>query len=357
MDGFAFRFKDLQDESASGFVIGERILAGHPASKPPPPTPHALRVMTGALLPEGFDVVVPQELCRIDGERVWIPAGQEKGQHVRLAGEDLKRGELVMEAGTRLSAIHLGLMASLGIRQARVRGPLKVALLSTGDEVIDPIQGGQRREGQLFDSNRYLLRALLAKWPSLTIHDAGIVADDPKCFEKVLRDVSESNDVIISSGGVSVGEADFTRALMAGLGNVQFCTVAMRPGRPLALGRVGRALYLGLPGNPVAVAMTFWYFVAPTIDRLLGLDSRPWPLRAARAGQRIRKKRGRTEFQRARLEVDHRGDSLLFVSSNQGSGVLSSLSKYPVIAVLEHDRGTIDAGDSLSYVRIDELMG
>lgn len=356
MDGFALRFKDLEDKTSSDFVIGARILAGHPALKPPPQNPHALRVMTGAVLPEGFDVVVPQELCRLEGERVWIPAGQEQGQHVRLAGEDLRRGELAIASGTRLSAIHLGLMASLGITKARVRGPLKVAILSTGDEVIDPVQGKQRSEGQLFDSNRYMLRALLAKWPSLAIHDAGIVADDPKRLEAVLRALSESHDVIISSGGVSVGEADFTRDMMAGLGKVQFCTVAMRPGRPLALGRVGRALYIGLPGNPVAVAMTFWYFVAPAINRLLGLGSSSWPLQAARAGQRIRKKPGRTEFQRARLDVDERGDCLLFVSSNQGSGVLSSLTKYPVIAVLEHDRGTIEPGDKLSYVRIDDLL-
>lgn len=356
MDGYALRFKDLHPGAATILPIGERILAGHPSEMLPPASAHALRVMTGAVLPEGFDVVVPQESCRPVDEGVWIPAGQQLGQHVRMAGEDLARGELVIRAGSRLSAIHLGLMASLGIAQARVRGPLKLAILSTGDELIDPSCAGERADGLLFDSNRYLLSALLTRWPSAIVHDAGIVADDPERLEAVLADLGRSHDVIVSSGGVSVGEADFTRSLMARLGQVQFCTVAMRPGRPLALGRVGQALYMGLPGNPVAVAMTFWYFVAPAIDRLLGLETPAWPLRVARAAVRIKKKRGRTEFQRARLETDEDGACLLFVSSNQGSGILSSLSKYPVIAVLEHERGNIEAGESLSYVRIEDLL-
>jgi molybdopterin molybdotransferase len=247
-------------------------------------------------------------------------------------------------------------MASLGIAQARVRGPLRVAILSTGDEVLDPMATQVRTQGRLFDSNRFMLKAFLAKWPSIAIHDAGIIPDDPNRLEQTLRELSHSQDMIISSGGVSVGEADFTRSLMARLGQVHFCTVAMRPGRPLALGRIGKALYFGLPGNPVAVAMTFWYFVVPAIDRLLGLPTHSWPLRQAVAAQAIRKKPGRTEFQRARLDTDQSGVPKLSVSPNQGSGVLSSLTKYPVIAVLEHDRGHIKAGESLFYVCIDDLL-
>ncbi|MFM7385374.1 MAG: gephyrin-like molybdotransferase Glp [Betaproteobacteria bacterium] len=356
MDGFAIRFMDLGSDVELQLPVGERILAGHPNPKPPPAHPHALRVMTGAVLPEGFDVVVPQELCKLRGDRVVIPAGQQRGQHVRLAGEDIALGDRVIELGTRLSAIHMGLMASLGIAQARVRGPLRVAILSTGDEVLDPMASQERTQGRLFDSNRFMLKAFLAKWPSIAIHDAGIIPDDPNRLEQTLRELSHSQDMIISSGGVSVGEADFTRSLMARLGQVHFCTVAMRPGRPLALGRVGKALYFGLPGNPVAVAMTFWYFVVPAIDRLLGLTTHPWPLRQAVAAQAIRKKPGRTEFQRARLDTDQSGVPKLSVSPNQGSGVLSSLTKYPVIAVLEHDRGHIKAGESLFYVCIDDLL-
>ncbi|MFM7503337.1 MAG: gephyrin-like molybdotransferase Glp [Betaproteobacteria bacterium] len=356
MDGFAIRFMDLGSDVEMQLPVGERILAGHPNPKPPPAHPHALRVMTGAVLPEGFDVVVPQELCKLRGDRVVIPAGQQRGQHVRLAGEDIALGDRVIESGTRLSAIHMGLMASLGIAQARVRGPLRVAILSTGDEVLDPMASQERTKGRLFDSNRFMLKAFLAKWPSIAIHDAGIIPDDPNRLEQTLRELSHSQDMIISSGGVSVGEADFTRSLMARLGQVHFCTVAMRPGRPLALGRIGKALYFGLPGNPVAVAMTFWYFVVPAIDRLLGLTTHPWPLRQAVAAQAIRKKPGRTEFQRARLETDQSGMPKLSVSPNQGSGVLSSLTKYPAIAVLEHDRGHIKAGESLFYVCIDDLL-
>jgi molybdopterin molybdotransferase len=356
MDGFAIRFMDLGSDVELQLPVGERILAGHPNPKPPPAHPHALRVMTGAVLPEGFDVVVPQELCKLRGDRVVIPTGQQRGQHVRLAGEDIALGDRVIELGTRLSAIHMGLMASLGIAQARVRGPLRVAILSTGDEVLDPMATQVRTQGRLFDSNRFMLKAFLAKWPSIAIHDAGIIPDDPNRLEQTLRELSHSQDMIISSGGVSVGEADFTRSLMARLGQVHFCTVAMRPGRPLALGRIGKALYFGLPGNPVAVAMTFWYFVVPAIDRLLGLPTHSWPLRQAVAAQAIRKKPGRTEFQRARLDTDQSGVPKLSVSPNQGSGVLSSLTKYPVIAVLEHDRGHIKAGESLFYVCIDDLL-
>lgn len=356
MDGFAIRFMDLGSDVELQLPVGERILAGHPNPKPPPAHPHALRVMTGAVLPEGFDVVVPQELCKLRGDRVVIPTGQQRGQHVRLAGEDIALGDRVIESGTRLSAIHMGLMASLGIAQARVRGPLRVAILSTGDEVLDPMATQVRTQGRLFDSNRFMLKAFLAKWPSIAIHDAGIIPDDPNRLEQTLRELSHSQDMIISSGGVSVGEADFTRSLMARLGQVHFCTVAMRPGRPLALGRIGKALYFGLPGNPVAVAMTFWYFVVPAIDRLLGLPTHSWPLRQAVAAQAIRKKPGRTEFQRARLDTDQSGVPKLSVSPNQGSGVLSSLTKYPVIAVLEHDRGHIKAGESLFYVFIDDLL-
>ena len=356
MDGFAIRFRDLRSDVQVQLPVGDRILAGHPSPSSPPEHPHALRVMTGAVLPEGFNVVVPQELCSLRDDRVVIPAGQQCGQHVRLAGEDIAFGDRVIESGTRLSAIHMGLMASLGIAQARVRGPLRIAILSTGDEVLDPMASEERAQGQLFDSNRFMLKAFLAKWPSIAIHDAGIIPDDPNRLEQTLRELSHSQDMIISSGGVSVGEADFTRSLMARLGQVHFCTVAMRPGRPLALRRVGKALYLGLPGNPVAVAMTFWYFVVPAIDRLLGLPTHPWPLRSAVAAQAIRKKPGRTEFQRARLDMDQSGMPQLTVSQNQGSGVLSSLTKYPVIAVLEHERGHIKAGESLFYVCIDDLL-
>ena len=161
---------------------------------------------------------------------------------------------------------------------------------------------------------------------------------------------------ILSSGGVSAGEADFTRGIMERLGQLAFCKVAMRPGRPLAMGRLGRALYLGLPGNPVAAAMTFWYFVAPVIERLLGLTPKPWALKTARAAHRIEKKAGRSEFQRASIAVDAESTVWLSVNPNQGSGILSSLSKSSVIAVLEHDRSTIEAGDSLRYVCIDDLL-
>ncbi|NBU66382.1 MAG: molybdopterin molybdenumtransferase MoeA [Betaproteobacteria bacterium] len=292
--------------------------------------------MTGGVLPEGFDLVVPQEACQIKSDRVLIPAGQQQGQHVRMPGEDLACGDVVVEAGIRLNAIHIGLMASLGLAAASVRGPLRVALLSTGDELLDPTQPGAQAQGKRFDSNRFLLRALLVKWPSIALHDVGIVADQPQSLEQILCALGEEHDLILSSGGVSAGEADFTRGIMERLGQLAFCKVAMRPGRPLAMGRLGRALYLGLPGNPVAAAMTFWYFVAPA--------------------HRIEKKAGRSEFQRASIAVDAESTVWLSVNPNQGSGILSSLSKSSVIAVLEHDRSTIEAGDSLRYVCIDDLL-
>ncbi|NDH42895.1 MAG: hypothetical protein EBX62_03460 [Betaproteobacteria bacterium] len=356
MDGFALRFKDLKPESETSLIMGERITAGHPARHTPSDEPQALTIMTGGVLPEGFDLVVPQEACQIKSDRVLIPAGQQQGQHVRMPGEDLACGDVVVEAGIRLNAIHIGLMASLGLAAASVRGPLRVALLSTGDELLDPTQPGAQAQGKRFDSNRFLLRALLVKWPSIALHDVGIVADQPQSLEQILCALGEEHDLILSSGGVSAGEADFTRGIMERLGQLAFCKVAMRPGRPLAMGRLGRALYLGLPGNPVAAAMTFWYFVAPVIERLLGLTPKPWALKTARAAHRIEKKAGRSEFQRASIAVDAESTVWLSVNPNQGSGILSSLSKSSVIAVLEHDRSTIEAGDSLRYVCIDDLL-
>lgn len=366
MDGFAFRYSDLVARvdaaqadpcfQSHGYPIGATILAGQVYPAGPQPQAQALRVMTGAALPDEFDVVVPQELCRVSEHRVWIPAKLRRGQNVRLVGEDLHAGDVVIQGGTRLTPIHLGLMASLGLNGASVLGPLRVGLLSTGDELLDPMQARAGGNGYVYDSNRYMLRGLLARWPTIMILDAGVVRDDPSKLEIALRKLGEAADLILSSGGVSVGEADFTRVVISKLGQVHDCHVAMKPGRRIALGRVGQALYFGLPGNPVAAAMTFWTVVRPAIEVLLGQSPQVWPLKRAIAGHRIEKKPGRTEFHRGLVELDEQERGHFFASSDQGSGILSSLSKNTCIAVLEQDRGDLQQGDSLQYTRIEELI-
>ena len=365
MDGFALRFKDLasiaHDQVAMSstphleFPVWAQLLAGQSALKEPPPVGHALQVTTGAALPEGFDVVVPKEDCSFENNRVWIPAKTKQGQHIRQAAEDLARGDIVIQAGTRLSPIEVGLIASLGLAGAEVRGRLQVGLMSTGNELLDPTDPHQSAQAMIFDSNRYVLRSLLARWPSVSVVDAGIIPDDPVKLARALVELGESSDLILSSGGVSVGEADYNREVIAKLGQIHVFNVAMKPGKNIAIGQIGRSMYIGLPGNPVAAAIGFWCFVQPSIETLLGLKARDWPLKNAIAGHRIGKKRGRTEFQRGWLEITDQGQTLFFAHANQSSAFLTSLSRQSSIAVLGQDAGSLEPGEAVQYVLVEDL--
>lgn len=352
MDGYALRGADLDPDGPTELPVAGRALAGHPHHGACPPRT-AIRIMTGAAMPPGLDTVVPQEAVEVDGDRIRVPPGQRTGQHRRLAGEDLGAGGVALPAGRRLGPADIGLAASLGIDGLVVRRRLRVAFLSTGDELQS--FGKPLLAGRIYDSNRYVIAALLERLGVEAI-DLGVVPDSPEALEATMRDGALRADAIVSSGGVSVGEADHTRAVLARLGQVEFWNLAMRPGRPMAFGRIGTAWYFGLPGNPVAAMIAFLFLARPTLLALGGAAARPLvPLRA-RASTPIRKRAGRTEYPRGLVSTDPDGTLSVAADPGQGSGVLSSMSRANCIVVLPHERGPVAAGEWVDCLPFDGLF-
>lgn len=344
MDGWAVRAADLAAEGETALVEAGVALAGRPFAGEVKPG-ECVRVMTGAVMPRGADTVVIQEVVRREQGKIIVPPGQKAGQNVRRAGEDLRAGAPALTAGTRIGAAELGLAASVGVPEVLVRRRLRVAFLSTGDELAGV--GEPLPEGGVYDSNRYTLRGMLAPL-GVELDDLGVVRDDPQALAQALSRAAERADAIISTGGVSVGEADFVRPLMARLGEVLFWKIAMRPGRPMAFGRIAagrRPFFFGLPGNPVAVMVTFHQFVRGALLRLAGCasDGAP-PLLEAEAATAIRKLPGRTEYQRGIVFRDG-GRLKVRTTGTQGSGVLRSMVEANCYIVLEHERGAVQAGE------------
>ena len=352
MDGWAVRADDLAPEGETVLVAAGTAYAGVAFQGRVEPG-RAVRVMTGAVMPEGTDTVVVQEVVRVDGERVVVPPGQQRGQNRRLRGEDLRAGRPALRAGRRIGPADLGLMASLGIAEVPVQRRLRVAFFSTGDELrsigqpLDP--------GCVYDSNRYTLHGMLTRL-GVDLVDLGVVPDSPGALEAAMRTAAAHADAIVSSGGVSVGEADFTREVMDRLGEVAFWRIAMRPGRPMAVGRVAGACYFGLPGNPVAVMVTFLFFVRDALIRMSGAAPRPvLPIRV-RCTQRLRKKPGRTEYQRAVAEPGPDGVPVARITGSQGSGVLRSMSEANCLIVLHHEQGDVAEGELVDAVPFEGLL-
>jgi molybdopterin molybdotransferase len=352
MDGYAVRFEDLQINGDTTLPITGSVFAGESAITPLAPN-SAIKIMTGAIMPVGADTVIPFENAQLEGLTVTIPKGQSLGQNRRFTGEDLTKNHTALAKGKRCGPAEMGLIASLGISHCRVEPRLKVAILSTGNELAD--FGSTLKAGQVFDSNRYTLRGMLTKL-DVEVVDIGIVTDDKLALEKALVHASQVADVIISSGGVSVGEADFTREIMAKLGSIDFCTVAMRPGRPIAVGVIAdEKLYFGLPGNPVAVMMTFYFFVQAALRQLAGEVAVVRPMMQAKSLSKFRKKRGRTEYQRAYVYSDG-GHACVKSTGSQGSGVLRSMSEANCLVVLSHEQGNVDEADFVDIVIFDGIL-
>ena len=341
MDGYAVRFSDLQ-ENSSLREIGT-ALAGRPFDGKLGPG-ECVRIMTGAVMPPGADTVVIQEVVKQQGDRITVPPGQKKAQNVRYAGEDLKVGIPVLRTGKQLTPADLGLIASLGIGEVRVKRRLRVAFFATGDELASI--GAPLKAGEVYDSNRYTLHGMLARLGVEAI-DMGVVRDAPDQLEKAFREAAQRADAVITTGGVSVGEADFVRQLMSRLGEVLFWKIAMRPGRPMAFGKIGGAFLFGLPGNPVAVMVTFYEFVRDALIHLSGRSEEPLPLLKALASENLRKVPGRTEYQRGVL-FKEQGELKVRTTGQQGSGVLRSMSEANCFIVLEHERGAVKAGEQVS---------
>jgi molybdopterin molybdotransferase len=351
MDGYAVRAEDLGADGETRLEEIGTAFAGRPY-KGKVGRGECVRVMTGAVMPAGTDTVVIQEVVRIAGDAIVVPAGQKRGQNTRAAGEDLKSGVAVLHPGRALSPADLGLVASLGIGEVSVQRRLRVAFFSTGDELASI--GAPLAEGQVYDSNRYTLHGMLSRL-GVEILDLGVVRDEPALLEAAFASAAANADAIVTSGGVSVGEADYTKQMMARLGEVLFWTIAMRPGRPMAFGRIGEAALFGLPGNPVAVMVTFYQFVRDALLHLAGrTDDYSLPLLKVPAAAPLRKVPGRTEYQRGVLFRDG-AEWKVRTTGQQGSGVLRSMSEANCFIVLEHERGRVEAGEPVQVQLFDGL--
>ena len=354
MDGYALRGVDLQAAQATALKVVGTAFAGA-AWQGTVQSGECVRIMTGAIMPHGLDTVAPQELVQIKDDTVLIPAGLlQAGDNRRLAGEDLMAGRPALSAGTRLSPAACGLLASLGLPTVQVWRRPKVAYFSTGDEILS--LGEAPREGAVYDSNRYTVAGMVQALGCELI-DMGVVRDEPEALEHAFRSAAAQADAIITSGGVSVGEADYTKAMMKKLGDVAFWRIAMRPGRPMAVGRIQQAdrsaLLFGLPGNPVAVMVTFAAFVRPALQQLMGWQAPELPMLKAKSTEALRKKPGRTEYQRGIVGHNAAGELVVSITGNQGSGVLSSMVQANGLIVLGHAQGNVAVGDWVDVMMFD----
>ncbi|PYN12796.1 MAG: molybdopterin molybdenumtransferase MoeA [Candidatus Rokuibacteriota bacterium] len=341
VDGYAVTSADIPVDGARELEVVADVPAGavYEAALRPG---EAIRIMTGAPMPAGADTVIPLERVTRAGGRVRIPP-LAKGSNVRLRGEDVSAGTVVIEAGAVLRPQELGLIASLGLPEILVRRRPRAAILSTGDEVVEP--GQPRRAGQIYDSNRFMLRSAVELCGG-EVTDLGIAPDDRDRLRAQILEASRSADVVITSGGVSVGDYDLVKEVLGELGTIDFWQVAMQPGRPLAAGRVGDAHFFGLPGNPVASMLTFALFVRPVLWKLGGrrqLSTRGFH---ARASEAMPKRRGRREFKRGVLSYQDDGWEVR-TTGPQGSGIVSSMVAGNCLIVIEEDRGDVEPGDTV----------
>ena len=347
MDGYAFKYSEgAKIIKVIGTAFAGKAFAGVVNAG------ECVKIMTGAMIPQGADTVVMQERIAIKSDCITLLEVPVKGANVRLAGEDLKVDQTVLTKGQVLKPADLGLIASLGIGEVSVFRPLKVAFFSTGDELVGV--GNTLQTGQIYDSNRYTIFGMLSKLGVL-ISDLGVVPDQPDLLEATLLKAATENDVVITSGGVSVGEADFMKSLLAKHGQVLFWKINMKPGRPLAYGKVNDAHYFGLPGNPVSAMVTFYQFVREALICLMGSQAKPLPMFKVECTQSIKKATGRTEFQRGIL-FDDNGTWKVKPLPYQGSGVLSSMSAANCFIVLDDTVGNCDAGKMVSVQLLEGII-
>jgi molybdopterin molybdotransferase len=350
MDGYAVKFADLHCHRL--FRVVGHSLAGHPYRQPVP-AGCCVRIMTGAELPAGLDTVVMQEDVQLQSDgSIEFKSKVSAGAHVRLAGSEIEKGTLVLSAGQRLGPLHLGLAATLGFARLPVFRKLKVGVLSTGDELVKPGEG--LSNGQLYDSNRFVLAAMLKRL-DLELVDYGWVADDPVQLKTLFQKVAAEADALITSGGVSVGDSDYTKQVLAELGQVDFWKVAIKPGKPFAFGKLNDCWFFGLPGNPVSAIVTLDQLAQPALRKLAGEKVMQRPLFEAVASHTFRKKPGRLDFQRAVVE---QGDGRLTVRpvGKDSSGMLTSLIDANCFAVLEAERSDVAAGDLVAVQFFSELL-
>lgn len=351
VDGYAMHSSDLPAQGECRLEITGRAFAGKPYSGEIKPG-QCLRIMTGAPVPGGLDVVIMQEHVTLEDNTILIDARHKAGQNIRRAGEDIKQGQTVLHPGKYLTPPDIGLMASLGIAEINVTRKLKVAIASTGNELFS--LGSTPCAGGIYDSNRYSLLAALDR-PDIDVINLGILEDDPVLLLKSFQEAGNYADIIISTGGVSVGEADYTKTALQASGRIDFWKVAIKPGRALAFGAINSAAFFGLPGNPVAVMVAFYQFVLPALEKMSGITNKPIaPVFLARATHDMRKKPGRTEILRGIIGQDDSGSWTVKTTGQQGSGILSSMSLANAFIILDHESQSIRAGE---WVKVQAFAG
>jgi molybdopterin molybdotransferase len=353
MDGYAVRAADLPADGVTEFPVPGTSWAGRPWLTPIEPG-QAVQIMTGGMMPEGADTVVMQEQVEREGNTVRIGTGHKPGQNVRAAGEDVTTGATVFTAGKRLTSADIGVLASLGFAEVSVYRRPRVAFFSTGDELRGV--GEPLGPGEIYDSNRYTLFAMLKRL-DVEINDLGVVRDRRELIEQAFREAAASADAIITSGGVSVGEADFVKETLEALGNMSFWKIAMKPGRPVTFGHIDNAVFFGLPGNPVSVMVTFFQFVRAALLKMSG-EVNPQPVYTvfARTTTALRKRPGRYEFQRGVLQQSAPGEFTVRSAGAQGSGILRSMSEANCFIMLEPDQSGIEAGQPVLVQPFQNLI-
>ena len=341
MDGYALRSADLPQQGEAALQLIGKAFAGTPYSGEVTPG-CCVRIMTGAMIPSGADTVIMQEQVRVEDERVYVGTGHKPHANVRRAGEDMARGDRVLRPGRRITPADLGVLASLGQGEMRVRRRLRVAFFSTGDELRSV--GETLEEGQIYDSNRYTLHGMLTRL-GVELLDLGVIRDTRAAIRQAFTDAAAVADVVITSGGVSVGEADFVKQTLDELGQVDFWRIAMKPGKPLAFGQMGQAIFFGLPGNPVSVMATFYQFVQPALRGMMGETRDHAPTLSLPTETPLDKAPGRTDFQRARLVRGADGQWRVNSTGLQGSHVLTSMSQADCFVILPADCTGVAAGE------------
>ncbi len=352
MDGYALRGSDIPASGMRELHMIGTAWAGTPFAEPVEPS-ECVRIMTGALLPQGADTVIMQERVERQGDKVQIDSRNKPGQHVRRAGEDLAAGQIVMHTGKLLRPAELGVLASLGIAEIVLKRTLRVAFFTTGDELCS--LGEPLSPGKIYDSNRYTIAGMLRRL-GVTVIDLGIVRDRREDIARAFTQAASVADAIITSGGVSVGEADFVKETLEALGQVSLWKIAMKPGRPLAFGKIENSIFFGLPGNPVSAMTTFYQFVQPALQRLMGQSATSNHLIKVPCVSRLKKAPGRMEFQRGKLERDAGGQLTVRSTGEQGSGILSSMSQADCFIVLPVTSGDVEPGNWVEVQLFEGLV-
>jgi molybdopterin molybdotransferase len=359
VDGYAVRGDDLDPDGEKRLAIVDRVAAGH-AARRTVKAGEAIRIFTGAPMPVDADTVFMQEDCRIEGDCVVVPPGLKRGANRRLAGEDIRAGAVALPAGRRLAVQHVALAAALGVTKLDVQRRVRVALFSTGDEIVEP--GSRLPRAALYDSNRYLLAGLLARFPA-EITDLGILSDEPKALARAIAAAAADHDLVLTSGGVSAGEADYVRIAVESVGRIVFWRVAIKPGRPVAMGVIpgsnsgDGAAFVGLPGNPVAVFVTFVRVVRPLLLRLAGALPEPLVAMPARATFSYKKRKGRREYVRVALRTAADGAIEAVKYEQDGAGVLTSLTETDGLAELAEDVTKVEPGSMVGFLSYASLVG